>query len=307
MIWSSFGRGLGRAGKNVSLVLSVYFINLIVALMLTIPVYKILVSTLGMSELADQFLGDFPTHWITTWFFYNSQAAQGYKFILLAAGVTYLLFQVFLSGGILEILTKPEEKFSLRRFFEGIGKHAWKFFFLFMLSGIIYVAVLWKGNTELESVFKKVYDRYPEEWMNLLVTWIRWGVILLILAGVNSFFDYTRIIYVLGRTGSIVVALGSSFWFMLRHIWKVFWVYILLALFAGIFSAAYCFGVSNIKPISFKEIGIIIGIQQVYILTRMWIRLSFYSGQTVLYEKLNPAGEAVVEASTGSNPEIDSE
>ena len=309
MVFSSLVRGFGRAGKNVRLIFIIYFANLLTAAAISYPVYKLIESSLGSSGFSGEFFRDFPMHWISTWIFHNSAAVSGYNQLLLSAGVAYIIFSVVLLGGVLEILTKPNEKFSLSRFFHGIGSHIWGFLLLFIISSGIYFAILYYGNSYLQEWSEKMYEWWPSEHTDLLTTWGRWIILGAALAGFNALFDYTRIRYVLGRSGWILVSLARSFWFMITHIWKTFWLYYLLALFAGLVSTGYFFGVSAIEPVGIKEIGIIVGIQQIFILIRTWIRFSFYTGQTILFEKLNPVGvvEEEAEVSDEYHPEIDIE
>ncbi len=304
MVFASYGRGIGRVVRYFGLVIITYLTGLFAAAALTYPVYRIMRSQFAMTGIAADYFTEFPFQWLNTWFFHNASAVDGYQYALIGAGVTFVVFNVLLLGGILETLIWTEEGFSLSRFASGIGRYALQFLFIFVVSSALYFAVLKYGNHYLESGLDRIYARWPGEWVDLGLTWGRWLIIGGVLAGLNALFDYTRIIYVLGRTRWIIVAFFKAIGFMLGHIWKTFWLYYLLAFTALLIIAGYLYAISRIEINTLQSAAIAFGIQQIYMIARTWIRLSFYSGQSILYEKLVPLEEGEEEKTDESEEDI---
>ena len=97
-------------------------------------------------------------------------------------------------------------------------------------------------------------------------------------------FDYAKISIVVDERRNIIVSFFKSLFFIIRHIIKVYSLYIILAGIGIIFIALYTLVDLQISQNSLRNILIIIGIQQVYILLKIWLKCTFLSSQMSLYK-----------------------
>ena len=93
--------------------------------------------------------------------------------LALLAAVLYLLLSVFLNGGIIGCLNRPEARTTLADFFHDCGLYFWRFFRLFLLSIPVYLLVLGIFFPLIRTSPEDFHRRATTEWPALIVSNLR--------------------------------------------------------------------------------------------------------------------------------------
>ena len=112
---------------------------------------------------------------------------------LLLAVVLYLLLTVFLNGGIIGCLNRPEASTTLADFFHDCGLYFWRFLRLFLLSIPVYLLAVGDLLPLLRTLLNVFDRRATTEWPALIASNLRFLALVLLLTVVSMFFDYVKI------------------------------------------------------------------------------------------------------------------
>jgi hypothetical protein len=284
-----------------------WLLNFVFALVLTAPLAALLSSSLGHSKLGSELLGSLDVQWIAE-FLYGShgypstQALPGIALLIIAS----LPLAVFLAGGALWLLVNQATKYSPQRFFEGCGKFFWRFLRLFLISLLFYGLVLIL-NRFLVSIADQIWGEGIVETPLVYFGWVRRLIVLLLLLFVNMVFDYAKIRVV---AEDIRGSFRAAFW-SLRFCWRnlraTFGPFCAVAAIGLLFLILYL-GLSQLTGrTSMPAIVAVFVIMQLYVLSRVWLRLEFWSSETEIYRALLPAPVAPEEpafVAAGPEPEL---
>jgi len=145
------------------MVLLLFFVNLVFAMILAVPMYHSLKNSFGDSLVGESMAEGFDILW---WEEYRDQSEgldktftpsiigkgailnnlEGLILMtffalppeILILGFIYIIFRTFLAGGILSTLNINASKFSLKKFFGGAGTHFFRFFLVMLISWIFF-------------------------------------------------------------------------------------------------------------------------------------------------------------------------
>ncbi len=280
--WTAFGRGMARVWLHKRLLVWLYLLNLLFAAVLVFP-FRRLVEVVARTDLADDFvrgfdLGSFGDLWIQ----YCSQfESLAYSAVGLAG--VYLLFSVFLSGGIVATLSQTR-RVSLRRFCTNAGRYFWRYLRLFMVLAVVvgtlavgYRYSIWRLVTLLED--NATTDRAATLWRGAGVL-----VAVVLFSAVMMAFDYAKVRTVIEGRGGMIAATARAFGFSLRRLFRtmlLFWlnVLIVIAMFA-----AYVVVEDRFSNATTESMLGLFAVQQAFILSRIWMKLSFFSSQLAFYQ-----------------------
>ena len=136
----SFVVGLKRASASQKMILWLLGFNILSALPLIVPVFLLLQNTTSNRLAAERMFADkLDVTWLID--LINEQMKSGSLIEmaihtglqLYVVGVLYLLLNLFFAGGILEVLTSEDRRFTLRKFWAWCGAYCWRFFRLFSI------------------------------------------------------------------------------------------------------------------------------------------------------------------------------
>jgi hypothetical protein len=286
--------GILRATRSWKMIMMLLAANILCALPLALPIFLLVAQTTSGTMATDKMFADkLDVNWITDIFNHQipgsglETSAFQVGLLALVMGVSYLLITTLFTGGILEVLTSEDERFTMRRFWAGCGAYFWRFFRLTLISLVFYgVACLifllarWpieraaRQATEYESVVHK-----------------RWAVMLLLVllvAFVNMVFDYARIGTVISDSRKMFGETIRATRFAWLHFWSAYALYILIAIVGIIIFLVFTLLRDSISQSSLLAVLVAIVVGQLAIASRIWTRLTFYAAELDLYKRLVP-------------------
>ena len=281
-IFGAFARGTARIWIHKRLILWLYLVNLAFAAVLMLPFRKV-IGRISRTDLSEGFVTGFPMDAGFEFWHHHSSELKALTFAAVGLGVLYLLFNILLTGGIVAALA-VERRVSLRRFVNDATRYFGRYLRLFILLVVIVGAVVAAYNLLLADTIEEFRKNATTDRASFLWRALGVAVVLLFLAPALMVFDYARIRTVVERRRSMFLAVVLAFTFSLRRCWRTVPLFCLNLLIVGILFAVYLFVEDRFSNANVTSMVSLFAVQQVFILCRVWMRLSFFSTQLAYYQ-----------------------
>ncbi len=208
---------------------------------------------------------------------------------LVGLGVGYAVLWALLLGGVLDHLARPGGKLTLERFFMAGGKYFTRFLGLLAISGVLYFLIYRLGlalygwieaASRDVTVEKTVYTRV------LLAS----ALIVSLLAVVRMIFDYAKIATVAEDRRNILGSAWAGLRFVLRHPLATLGVMVGFAVLGGSLFALYAWLAPGAGQSTLATVIAAFLFSQLYLVTRLAVRVGLLSGEMGLYQSLGTDG-----------------
>ncbi len=275
-ILSFFKQGLKTTNKRWKMVIYLWLINFIFSILMITPFYFLLRQEFSHSLMGDRVYHGFDLLWFGDLAFKYKSFYTPLLGWLLVPGLFYLLFFVFLNGGILGRIAASEEELSFKNFLADCSQYFFRFFRVFLLSIVGYLLVLVLLFRVISAFFSLWTKNAPSEWPLIYASNFKFLIAILLFSIVRMFFDYVRVRLVVEGSKKTIRATILNFSFLGRRFFRAWALYLLVGVVVVILGLVYL-GLWRFFPQSgVFLIGFFI-IQQLYLLSRMWTRLLFFS------------------------------
>lgn len=288
MALRAFTSGLKTGLKVPGLVLTLYVINVAVALPLALTFRSIITTTFGNSMAIESFLDGFDFAVYQDFLTQADPAIGAFAVLLLWVLVAYVLVNTLLAGGTLTVVASEARKFSLASFAAGCGRYFGRFFRLFLIYVVLILLVAIILGAVLAGVFSAATADADSE-----VILIVWGIVVgsigvTVLGLLLVALDFAKVATVRSDLRSMLRATGGALGFVFRRIFTVMLsvIFVLLALAAG--TALYLWLVSAIGMDSDVALAGAFLLQQLYIFYRIYLRVAFYDCELSVHGWLAP-------------------
>jgi hypothetical protein len=286
--------GAAAVSRSKRIGVFLWFVHLVLAALIVAPAGALLASVFGHSKLGSEMLASFDLQWLMEFF----HASRGYPVLMeiriaIVVALVVILVNTFFAGGAISLFASAD-RYTPRRFLEGCGRYYWRFFRLLLIALIPYCLILAIG-----AGMSKGADKI---WRDGLVAaplvyagWVRGAVVLVLFALVNMVFDYAKIRMVTDYSRSAFRATGRSIRFVFSHLGRCAAVWATLFAFGLLLYLAYDRLAALVPKVTMTGIWVMLFLQQLYIVARIWLRLNFWAAQTHLYLGLKPTEETPAE------------
>lgn len=263
----------------------VYAINLVLALLGTLPAAFRIGSVLNASLAAERLRTGFDVALFAELAAHpdvslGAQVPGSFFFVLL-----FFVFILFVTGGILEVYRR-DLPLAAGEFFQACGAFFWRWVRLLIFLLIVLVPILildrvlnrWSGRLASDS---------PREMLGFWVQVAGLGVVLFLLMAVRLWFDMAQVRAVAENERVMRRTLVSAFKLTLGSFGQLFWMYLRISLlaWAGLAAAIWVW----VKFVPPERVGISFLLSQAVVLlwlgTRLWQRAS----ETLWYQRRYPA------------------
>jgi hypothetical protein len=305
-VFSALRDGIGRVNRAPAVLFGVLIATFLVALPLGLTLQGMIGQHLGASLAAERAANGVNLDW---WQEFLDQAAgvgttftpsiigfggildnlssvldnRRHATVVAAAGAAYVLFWIFIVGGILDRYAR-NRPVRAHGFFSASGVFFFRFLRLAVLAWIGYGVLFSYVHTWLFGwLYPWVIRDFTVERNAFVVRVILYLVFGLLLLALNMLFDYAKIRAVVEDRRSMIGALVAGGRFVARHPASASGLYLLngalfvlvLALYASVAPGAGGPGWSI-------WLGLAVG--QLYLLARLWVKLVFYASQTSFFQ-----------------------
>lgn len=202
--------------------------------------------------------------------------------LLLAAGVVYVVGQLFLTGGVLGVLRAPQGGWTMRGLLHGAG-----FYFGRMLRlGLFSLLVLWLGfriHGPLAGAMDHLAREAVSERTAMAWTLGHHALLLLVVLFLNMVNGYAKAIIVLEERRSAVLAWVSALAFCGRRFLATAGHYAIILLAGLALLAAWAVIDGAWTTAGYGTQILTLLLFEAFVLARIFLRLALLGGQVALY------------------------
>jgi hypothetical protein len=290
-ITSCYKKGVTEATARPNLMAVLWLFNVSFASILCVIFSRAFNASVGPSLVLKDLLktGDMNIIFETL-----TQTAGPFASAFRAAPIVILLYflaNVFLQGGILNVLIAPRGRGKFAEsFFGGGGRFYGRFLRLLVYSAVVWVPAIILFFA-VNAALGVLSDPSREKQMVLFAI-LRIALGLFLLHLVKMVLDYARIMLAVPDSRTVFRALMDAVRFVVRRLGGTLGLYYLLGLTGLAISLAYLGVKSLIGTTTAAGILAVFLITQVYIAGRGWLRSAYQAGQLEIFTISGPTGEA---------------
>ena len=202
IVISSFKYGLAKVNSNLKFIILLLIVNISFAILLTGPVYLLLDDSLSRSLLGSSLIKSFDIQFFIELEYNNRDTIKFFPTIILLVGIIYAFIQIFLTGGIFEILNSNEKKNLFIDFFYGCVRYFYRFFIVFILS-IICFGILYYLNLIYIEYINILTFKTESNTVLIMANISRYVIIAILFCFLNMVFDYVKISIVVKQSHNV--------------------------------------------------------------------------------------------------------
>ena len=285
-VFRAFSSGIKRATREIRMSLLLYLLNFLAAVGLAFAFRSVVSTGLGSSMSISELLRNLNFTVLQDFMVKHGGELSAVFGQIVWLALLYMLVNTFLAGGILSILREKDAKFSLRSFFSGCGNFFFRFFRLFLVFGVLLVLISFVLSALLGVFYSAVTAEALSE-VTAIAWWIVVAIIFLfVMMLVIMVEDYAKVIVVTSDTRAMLRTAWRSAGFVFRHFFRTLGLQLLMLLIPIVLLAIYLWLDYSIGMEGVVTILLMFFLQQLFILSRVWARVFFFSGELALYESL---------------------
>ena len=308
--------GARRVTRAPAIVMGVWALTLLVSLPLTLALRGMLAQHLGSSLAADSAASGVNYDWMQEFSDQASGIGTTFKPTIIGFGAVldnlsgfldathrpiaiagaasfYVLLWIFIAGGIIDRYARDRATHAFG-FFSGAGEFFFRFLRLAVAQWIVYGVLFGALHPWLfDTVYSRLTREMTQERSAFAVRVALYLVFGALVAAGTMLFDYAKVRAVVEDRRSMLGAISSAAGFIQRNAGAAVVLFLLnfgafvatLAVYALVAPGA---GGSGLR----MWLGF--GVGQVYVMTRLWIKLTFWASETALFQgRLGHAGYVV--------------
>lgn len=265
-----------------------WFIQTLAAALIALPLAGTVIPSLAHSRYSADLLRQFDFMWLMELqYATNGLPAAIVAPVALVAILLWVLASIWLAGGALRLLTAEEPHYHIGDFHEGGGLYFWRFLRLALYSLILYGIALSLGGM-VTKIADKVWGKGMEEAPLVVAGWIKSGLLILLFGLIGTAMDYAKVRLVTDGSRKSLRACFGSTGLVFRNLGTTMGVWLVLALLAVLAFSIYL-PVANALPAT--SMGPILALfvwQQLFIATRIVLRLTSWGAAAQLDPILRP-------------------
>ncbi|MEI6614006.1 MAG: hypothetical protein WCL37_03845 [Chrysiogenales bacterium] len=270
-------KGMILSFEKRRLAVRLWAVNLIFSLFAVGPFFFLMTEHMSHSFSGEHALQKLDLFWLGDFIYRFMNVAPAVFSSALLAVVLYLLLSVFLNGGIIGCLNRPEAKTTMADFFHDCGLYFWRFFRLFILSIPVYVVFLGIFYSLIKAFLNIINRRAPTEWPALIVSNLRILALILLLTIMAMFFDYVKIGLVTGARKKVLKETWLTLEFIGKRFFKSWSLYLLVGLVFVALTLFYL-EIARILPKAKPHWVLLVFLwQQFYVLCRQLSKVLFFA------------------------------
>ncbi|MCA9735273.1 MAG: hypothetical protein H6696_15800 [Deferribacteres bacterium] len=269
--------------KNKRLVFFYFTLSLLLSLIVVEPLRSFLKEYLGSSMMSARLESGLDMDFLTEFLFHSPAFLYVFFPLFFITLIAYMLLNLLFSAGTISLFLQ-DKGYDSAFFWGNAGRYFWRFFRITLWS-LLLLLILFGLSFLLESLRTVWYGKDP--YRDIIHTWAVSRIVLrfLILGFVYMVMDYARILTVQQDETRMYRVVFSAIVFVLRNFIRTVPIALIYSLSGLLFLFAYQY-IS--PPILYKAGGVtvllVFLLQQIVILLRMFLKVSLYASETLLFK-----------------------
>lgn len=280
--FQAFMRGFGRIRRHKRLLLWLYLLNVIFAAVLVVP-FRGVVEEVAKTDLAEGFVAGFS---LDAYIDVHNGYADTLKSVGMAAltlGGLYVLAIVFITGGVVASLAS-EERATLHKLIAASGEYFLRYLRLFVFLFIAIGSLVAVHQVVIADAVDNWYDGATTGRAAAIIRGADIVVLVFIASLILMVFDYAKIKLVLENRRSAFLAACSALRFAFEHPLRTTMLFYINVVVVGVAGAIYLVVENQFTNATMVSVLGLLAVQQVLVVVRTLMRLSFYASQMTFYQ-----------------------
>jgi hypothetical protein len=287
-VFKTFGQGFRSARQKGRMLIYLWLFYFLFSLVVVAPLYFIFQKEFSRSVMGEKLFQGADVLWLGDLIYKYQDLSSILVGWLVVPSIIFLLFHIFLNGGIIGRIAAGGEKVTLQSFCGDGGKYYWRFFRVFLLSLAGYALVIGVLGRAVSAPFKLWINNASNQWTTLIASSLRLLLFLLLFSIVKMFFDYVRIRLVAESSKKTLRAFLLNFSFLGRRFFKAWGLFLLVGLVFLSISLIYQV-VAGWLPKPGKPLSFLFFLwQQLCILAKLWTTVLFFSTEYHFWRSHQP-------------------
>lgn len=277
-----------RTASRKRMVVLYWFAHTLCAAVAALPLLGVIIPQTAHSRYGAEMLRQFDLMYLAELVNSARESMAGVAVIpMLLAGFLAVLGSIFLAGGAVKLLVREDARYSPGEFWEGCGRHFWRFLRLALYSLVLYsIALALSGS--INKVADKLWGEGMREQPLVQANWARQILLMALFGFVSTAMDLAKVRLVADDSRRSLRACFGSFRLALRHFGTVFSVWLGLGLAGALATWLYVTAANRVDAVTMGPIAGLFVLQQVYVATRVWLRLMSWGAAASLDPVLRP-------------------
>jgi hypothetical protein len=278
-------KGMRAVFYNWKFVILFWGVNALFSIVLTLPIFQMLMDNLGNSLLSGKLNQAFDYIWYLQFRnLYETNLEHMPLTIFGAAGI-YTLIQTFFLGGLIAIFNFPKKNHIIDFFYGGV-KYWFRFTKILLISLVFFVAAF-KLNDLLGDLIAWIFQNSENEIYDFILRSLRYILLVFLIGIITLISDYTKVGMAIEGNYRALQGIVDALFLIKRNFTLIFTVFLLIAIFGAFGVLVYNIVGLAIPRTPYYFLIISFILQQMLIIFRFLIRMYFAATEVGLYKDLS--------------------
>ncbi|MEJ5350905.1 MAG: hypothetical protein WHS65_04865 [Melioribacteraceae bacterium] len=269
---------------NLKFVILFWFTNTAFAVVLSVPIYNLLLNDLKNSLISDKLNFGFDYFWYLQFRnLYQIPLDQIPWAIYTVAGI-YTIIQTFYLGGLISVFNQFNKNHFVDFFYGGV-KYFFRFFKVLLVS-VIFYSIAFLLNDLLGDLITIVFRNTEFMKIEFIIRFLRYTFLLFLIGIITLISDYSKISLALKDKTKVFQEIIYASNFIKNNFSIVFLVFLFIAFLGALGPVVYNLIVIEIPRTPYYFLAISFFLQQMLIIFRLLIRMLFCSSEVILFKDL---------------------
>ncbi|MDF1610580.1 hypothetical protein [Stygiobacter electus] len=270
---------------NAKIVFLMWFLNAASAIVLTVPIYNLLLINLSHSNMSDRLTEHFDYFWFLQFrHLYEIQLDQ-IPISIYAVVVIYTIIQTFFLAGIIAIFNNPAKNHLVDFFYGGV-KYFFRFFKVLFYSLILFIIIFFIYE-QLGDIITYIFRDSENELLEFLLKSLRYVFLIFMIGCVTMISDYTKVSLAVNDNLNVHKEIIPVLKFLKNNFTQAFTVFLTVAVLGAVGVLVYNIIGKFIPRIPAYFLAITFVLQQLLIIFRLLIRMLFCSTEVLIYKDIS--------------------
>ena len=273
--------GLKTIRKNYQLLILFWSTNAAMAVILSLPIYSLLIDNLQHSLLSSRLPLQIDYLWYSQFMNIYSGTIDHLPLLTYSIVALYAIIQTFYFGGMVAVFYN-REKNHISDFFYG-GVRYWYRFMKVMIISLILFAIGFKLNDLLGDLFTWLFSNYEYYLTDFVLRSLRYVLLIAFIGIVTIISDYAKVGMAIEGHNKVFLSIRDTLRFLKVNFKISVSLFLIISVLGAAGSVVYNI-IDNFMPRSpFYLLILSFVLQQMLIIFRLAIRMLFCSTEVVIY------------------------
>lgn len=270
---------------NAKIVFLMWFLNAASAVVLTVPIFNLLLINLSHSNMSNRLTEHFDYFWFLQFrHLYETQLDQ-IPISIYAIVVIYTIIQTFFLAGLTAIFNNPAKNHIVDFFYGGV-KYFFRFFKVLFYSLLLFVFIFFIYD-QLGNFITNAFVNSENVMLEFILKSLRYVLLIFMIGCVTMISDYLKISLAVNDKLSVHKEFIPVIKFLKNNFSLIFTIFLIVAIMGAVGVLIYNIIGKFIPRMPSYFLILSFVLQQLLIIFRLLIRMLFCSTEIILFKDLS--------------------